>query len=198
MSTESAATEGPEQEALYQAICVATEQVFTTMLNLEPTSGEPVFEHDIPEHFDGVVSFVGLAGARVGTGSFRCSAICARRLASTFLLTDFPSVDEQVLDVIGELTNMIVGNAKGVIEQLVGPLVLTTPTSVLGHDLTAHAMRTHKWTVVPFRCGNDRFDIMIHLMPGPPAESDDEVRRRMLRAYTGGDPWTSRRLSKSF
>lgn len=191
-------TEAPEQDTLYQAICLATEQVFTTMLSLEVSAGEPLFEHDFPEHFDGVVSFVGLAGARVGTGSFCCSAPFARRLACAFLLTEFPSVDEQVLDVMGELANMIVGNAKGVIEQLVGPLALTTPTSVLGQDLTAHALGRHKWTVVPFRCGNDRFEILIHLVPGSPAESEDEVRRRLLRAYTGGDPWTNKRLSRNF
>ena len=74
---------GPSPEDLYEAICRATEQVFATMLNIEIEPSAPIFEHDFPGHFDGVVSFVGMAGAWIGTGGLSCSASCARRIAAT-------------------------------------------------------------------------------------------------------------------
>ena len=55
-------TSGPKQEELFEALCRATEQVFTTMLNLGIEVSQPAFEYDFPEHFDGVLSFVGMAG----------------------------------------------------------------------------------------------------------------------------------------
>ena len=146
---------GPSPEELYEAVCRATEQVFATMLNMEIVPGAPIFEHDFPGHFDGVVSFVGMAGAWLGTGGLSCDASFARRIAASFLMMDFPTVDDDVLDAIGELTNIIIGNVKGTIEQSVGPMALSTPTCIVGHDLTAHSLGRRRGTVISFRCGED-------------------------------------------
>jgi chemotaxis protein CheX len=171
---------GPRPEDVYEAICRATEQVFATMLNTEIDPGVPLFNHDFPGHFDGVLSFVGMAGAWVGTGSLSCSSDFARRISSSFLMTDFPSVDEEVLDAIGELTNIIIGNVKGTIEQSVGPMALSTPTCIVGHDLTAHSLGRFQWTVVSFRCGEDKLDVMLHLVPRPAVDAEAESRRKIL------------------
>ena len=171
---------GPSPEELYEAICRATEQVFATMLNMEIVPGAPIFEHDFPGHFDGVVSFVGLAGAWLGTGGLSCNASCARRIAGSFLMMDFPTVDDDVLDAIGELTNIIVGNVKGTIEQSVGPMALSTPTCIVGQDMTAHSLGRHRWTVISFQCGEDKLDVMMHLVPRSPFDREAESRRRML------------------
>jgi chemotaxis protein CheX len=171
---------GPSPEDLYEAICRATEQVFATMLDMEIVPGAPNFEHDFPGHFDGVVSFVGMAGAWLGTGGLSCDASFARRIAASFLMMDFPAVDDDVLDAIGELTNIIIGNVKGTIEQSVGPMALSTPTCIVGHDLTAHSLGRHRWTVISFRCGEDKLDVMMHLVPRSPFDREAESRRRML------------------
>lgn len=171
---------GPKPAELYEALRRATEQVFATMLNMEVEAGLPLFGHDLPEHFDGIVSFVGMAGAWMGTGSLSCSAVCARRIASCFLMMEFPSVDEQVLDAMGELTNIIIGNVKGTIEQSVGPMALSTPTSIVGRDLTAHSLGRHKWTVVSFRCWDERLDVMLHLVPRSQLDPEAEMRRKAL------------------
>ncbi len=171
---------GPLPEDLYEAICRATEQVFATMLNTEIDPGVPLFNHDFPGHFDGVISFVGMAGAWVGTGSLSCSSAFARRIASSFLMTDFPSVDDEVLDAIGELTNIIIGNVKGTIEQSVGPMALSTPTCIVGQDLTAHSLGRYRWTVISFQCGEDKLDVMLHLVPRSAVDGEAERRRKIL------------------
>ena len=159
---------GPDPDALYRAICRATEQVFVTMLNMEIEPGAPIFEHDFPGHFDGVVSFVGMAGEWLGTGGLCCNPSFARRIAGCFLTMDFPAVDDDVLDAIGELTNIIIGNVKGTIEQSVGPMALSTPTCIVGQDLTARSLGRQRWTIVGFRCGEDKLDVMMHLVPRSP------------------------------
>lgn len=171
---------GPSPEDLYEAVCRATEQVFATMLNIEIEPGAPIFEHDFPGHFDGVVSFVGMAGAWLGTGGISCSAAFARCIAGCLLMTDFPTVDDDVLDAMGELTNIIIGNVKGTVEQSVGPMALSTPTCIVGHDLTAHSLGRRRWTVVSFRCGEDKLDVMMHLVPRTPFDWEAESRRRTL------------------
>ena len=171
---------GPSPENLYEAICRATEQVFATMLNKEIEPGAPIFEHDFPGHFDGVVSFVGMAGEWLGTGGLSCDAAFARRIAGCFLMMDFPTVDDDVLDAIGELTNIIIGNVKGTIEQSVGPMALSTPTCIVGQDITARSLGRHRWTVISFRCGGDKLDVMMHLVQRIPFDRDAESRRRML------------------
>ena len=171
---------GPGPEDLYEAICRATEQVFATMLNMAIEPGTPSFEQDFPGHFDGVISFVGMAGAWLGTGGLCCSQWFARRIAGCFLMMDFPAVDDDVLDAIGELTNIIIGNVKGTIEQAAGPMALSTPTCVVGQGLTAHSFGRHRWTVIRFRCGEDKLDVMVHLVPRMPFVREAESRRRML------------------
>jgi chemotaxis protein CheX len=173
------ATNGPSPEDLYEAICRATVQVFATMLNMEIEPGAAIFEPDFPGHFDGVVSFVGMAGEWLGTGGLSCSPSFARRIAACFLMMDFPSVDDDVLDAIGELTNIIIGNVKGTIEQSVGPMALSTPTCIVGQDLTARSLGRHCWTVISFRCGEDKLDVMMHLVPRNPVDREAEIRRRM-------------------
>jgi chemotaxis protein CheX len=121
-----------------------------------------------------------MAGAWQGTGGLSCSAAFARRIASCFLMMDFPAVDDEVLDAIGELTNIIVGNVKGTVEQSVGPMALSTPTSIVGQNLTAHSLGRHQWTVIRFRCGEDRLDVMMHLVPRTPADPEAETRRETL------------------
>ncbi|MGO8720129.1 MAG: chemotaxis protein CheX [Acidobacteriaceae bacterium] len=171
---------GPKPEELYEAVCRATEEVFATMLNLEVAACPPVLDQDFPGQFDGVVSFVGMAGAWLGTGSLCCSAACARKIAACFLMMEFPSVDEEVLDAFGELTNIIIGNVKGTIEQSVGPMALSTPTSIVGQNLTAHSLGKYKWTVVSFRCWDERLDVMLRLVPRPELDLEAEMRRKAL------------------
>jgi chemotaxis protein CheX len=171
---------GPSPGDLYKAICRATEQVFATMLNMKIEPGEPIFEHGFPGHFDGVVSFVGMTGAWLGTGGLSCSPAFARQIAASFLIMDFPTVDDDVLDAIGELTNIIIGNVKGTIEQSVGPMALSTPTCIVGHDLTARSLGRHRWTVISFHCGEDKLNVMMHLVPRSPFDREAESRRHAL------------------
>ncbi len=158
-------TDTLDQGKIVQAVRAATEEVFTTMLGLEIQAGEPYVETNTPGPSDGVASLVGLAGPWTGTGSIYCSAPFACKICSQFLMTEFHSVDEEVLDAVAELANMIIGNFKNMIEVEVGPLMLSIPTVVFGRNFTTRNLGKHEWTVIPFQCGDERLLVQICMLP---------------------------------
>ena len=151
------------------AIVAATIEVFTTMLSDDARAGEPYSEPSATGLADGVVSLIGLTGPWLGTGMVTCSAGLACKLSATLLLAEAgeaqQTVDEEVLDAIAEITNMIIGNVKNLLEPAVGELDLSIPTVVYGKNLTTRSMNDGEWTVVPFDCFGDRFEVKLCMVP---------------------------------
>src|SRR5271165_1692422 len=116
MTPEIKVADGITQPELVAAIEGATNEVFSTMLNLPLVAGGVFVEKEEKTPTSGVVSLIGLAGAWGGTGSLSCSATLACKIASAFLMTEYPAVSEDVLDSVAEVTNMIIGNVKTMLE----------------------------------------------------------------------------------
>lgn len=155
-----------DSEVIVDILRRVTTDVLSTMLSLEARAEEAYTEHHAPGGSGGVMSFVGLTGAEcVGTGSLHCESEAACRLASRFLMSEFESVDDEVLDAFGELANMIVGNFKNEVEQHMGPMGLSVPTVIHGRNFTTRSLGREEWTVVPFLCGGDRLSVKICLKP---------------------------------
>jgi chemotaxis protein CheX len=171
-----------KHEQLVEMIRQVTKDVFTTMFDLEVQVGEPFIERASAESFDGVMSLIGMAGSSwVGTGSLSCGSRTACRLSSALLMEEISAVDDQVLDSIGELTNVLIGNVKGEIEQQLGTMALSVPIVVRGCHLTAHALcHGCVWTVVPFTFGDDRIDVKICLTERELRETETERRPRAM------------------
>ncbi len=153
------------QDQIVEAICAATGEVFSTMLCLEATAGTVYVENSAPAPMNGVVSLIGLAGSWVGTGNICCSAEFACRICTQLLMTEAPSVNQDVLDAVGEVTNMIIGNFKTVIEEILGPLGLSIPTVVFGHNFTTRSPGNSEWVVVPFHCEGEELLVKVCLAP---------------------------------
>jgi len=109
----------------------AVRQVFTSMLGLDldlvNMQGSPdlKFERKIS-------STVGILGDWNGAVVLECSSSTACRLAAAMLGLETPEeVNEDVRDVIGEITNMVAGNFKST---LPGNSVLTLPCIIIGSD----------------------------------------------------------------
>jgi chemotaxis protein CheX len=140
----------------------AAHSVFETMLGTQLRDCEPR-QAESPIRTEGVVALIGLAGEWAGTGAFRCSAEMARKVSGLFLMQEFSAVDEEVLDAVGELANMILGNAKTVFEETLGPMGLSIPTVIYGRNFTTRSVGRSEWTVVPFELDGEVFEIQISL-----------------------------------
>jgi chemotaxis protein CheX len=153
------------RDEIAELIRANTEKVFSTMLGLPIHAGALTVQPAGADEDGGVVSLVGFAGEWSGTGSIRCSAGLACSISSKLLLTDFDHVDDEVLDAIGEVANMIIGNFKDDAAFKLGPLGLSTPTVIYGSNFQARNWNGQGWTTVPFACEGELFEVKICLVP---------------------------------
>jgi chemotaxis protein CheX len=165
MATDTETAQTISEDELVQAIRAATDEVFSTMLNLSVTAGEVFFEKEEAVPSSGVVSLIGLAGSWVGSGSLACAAGCAAKIASALLGTPYTAIDEDVLDAVAEVTNMIIGNVKTALESRLGAMGLSTPTVIYGRNFQTRSSGNQKWTVVPFELGEDRMCVQVCIAP---------------------------------
>lgn len=143
----------------------ATADVFTTMLGLELEAAPEQIDQNAPTVADGVMALVGIAGPWVGTGVICCTAPVAREICGRLLSMEAQAVNEEVLDAVGEVANMIFGNFKSMIEEVLGPLGLSIPTVIYGHNYTSHCIGRQTWIVLPFKSKGDVIEIRVCLSP---------------------------------
>lgn len=152
------------EDQVFAAIREATSVVFSTMLNIEVIPGVASEKVD-PPPIDGVMAVLGVTGAWVGTGVFYCREKLALRLSSAMMLSEITALTGEVLDAIGELANMVIGNFKDLLEPLLGPLAMSIPTVVYGQNFLTHTTHQRHWLIVPFEVQGESFEIRICLTP---------------------------------
>jgi chemotaxis protein CheX len=154
------------QLEIEEAITKTSREVFETMLNL-PLSADPSVSQTViePETFHGVVALVGVAGSWTGTGHISCSPAFAQKLAGALLMTEYESVNEDVLDAVAEVANMIIGNIKTIFEEKLGPLALTVPTVIYGRNYHTRSAGIKNWVMVRLHSNEEQMDINFCLMP---------------------------------
>jgi chemotaxis protein CheX len=129
--------------------------IFQTMLGL---SAVPMAEAD-PQlrDQDVVVGSVGFTGEANGMVYVHMRETLAHALASRMLSVEESVLDhEMVNDVVGELSNMIVGSVKSQLCDAGTPCVLTIPTIVRGRNLNIEQVGSAQRRVLGFSCANDR------------------------------------------
>ena len=153
------------ENLIVDSITRSTQQVFSTMLDAQIDFDAATIENRAPEANDGVVSFIGLAGAWAGSGSLACSPTMACRICSQMLMTENQAVDDEVLDAVAELTNMIIGGVKTDLEPSLGLLGLSIPTVVYGRNFRAKGAGITEWIVASFRWEGERLLAKVCLAP---------------------------------
>lgn len=155
-----------QRNEIIDAVHSATMDVFSTMLGMDLTLAETHMDRASPSVNDGVMAFVGVAGPWMGNGIISCNAAFACKLCATFLMTEATAVNEEVLDAVGEIANMVIGNFKTVAESMVGPLNLSVPTVIYGRNFTSKSLGNSDWIVMPFSTiDGDQFEIRIWFAP---------------------------------
>ena len=155
------------QEKIVAAIRTAVGEVFSMMLGLELVAQEAYRQPNKSEPAKGVVALIGLTGKWMGTGSILCSAAFARKIAGHLLSAEYSSIDQEVLDAVGEVANMIIGSFKIALEPEVGSLDMSIPVVVFGHNFTASSIHKADWIVVPFVCEEEQMVVKACLSENP-------------------------------
>ena len=133
-------------EDLAEASRLAAESVFTMMLglDLEPLGS---YEETDARPYDGVVALVSFTGDSVGVGMFCCHEDLACRIGAAMLGHPIDRIDADVLDGIGEMANMIVGNLKEQLEPRTGPRPVDHP-ALSARRVRAGSARLHQGRLI--------------------------------------------------
>jgi chemotaxis protein CheX len=109
----------------------STVTVFRTMAGCELRCGKPylVGEKKGAHEISGVI---GLSGKALGTVVLSLGGPVALRVTEAMLHELPAKIDSDVVDAVGELTNMIAGSAKAQLEHL--QMSLSLPNVIVGHD----------------------------------------------------------------
>jgi chemotaxis protein CheX len=154
-----------ERQSIIEAVRAATSLVFSTMMDLPVEMGPAFVETATPSTTEGVMAFVGLAGPWVGSGVISFDSEMACRLSSLFLMAEANTVNEDVLDAVGEIANMVFGNFKTAAEAAVGGLGLSVPTVIYGKHFVSRSLGKSEWIVLPLRCPHGEFQVRIWFTP---------------------------------
>lgn len=96
-----------------------------------------------------VSGIIGLSGTIVGTVVLSMSEALALRSASVMLMEEHKEFDSDVFDAVGELTNVIAGNAKAQLEEY--KLSLSLPNVIYGKDSELRFPERCQPISIPFR-----------------------------------------------
>lgn len=116
----------------------ATISVLKTMAFTEVTPGKPFLKQDRASRGD-VSGIVGITGPPNGSMSLSFSEACIIQIVSSMLGENFPGVNDEIKDAVGELSNMICGTArnelgnKGYSFKISIPIVVSGPKHEIRH-----------------------------------------------------------------
>lgn len=114
----------------------ATEEVFDLML----ASPLATYPDSPPAGALDVASMVGLTGAFPAVLTMRCSSRSAARMALLMLGIDSENAGQAMWDAVGEISNMVAGNFKHLVDGLEQGCFLSIPTVITGADYRMQAM----------------------------------------------------------
>ena len=166
-------TETPTGEILEQnqhvlnVVRETTCHVFSTMLGLTVTQIDANIESRATVPTEGIVAMVGMAGAVSGNGCICFSKRFACQTASRFLMAEYDEVNDEVLDAAAELSNMIIGGLKTLLEDQMGLMGLSVPTVVFGDKYVTRSPSLGHRMVLTFNCEelDEQFSVLICLIP---------------------------------
>ena len=107
--------------------------VFATMLDCRIGRGEPFVKEGSQPHHE-VSGIIGLSGKAKGTVVLSLEPDVALAATEAMLLERPPEINSDVVDAVGELTNVVAGGAKARLEHFA--LSVSLPTVIIGREHT--------------------------------------------------------------
>ncbi|MFW6155185.1 MAG: chemotaxis protein CheX [Planctomycetota bacterium] len=136
----------------------AVQLVFETMLDSPVAVAKPKLKHAGSPTYD-VTGIISLSGDVVGSAALSFPMDTASQAVKAFTDTEVAPEDDMFADAIGELANMVTGNAKKDLHHL--SVSISVPTVVVGHN---HHLASHQlgpWVVLECACDLGTFNIEV-------------------------------------
>jgi chemotaxis protein CheX len=140
----------------------ATLNVLKTMAVVQAYAQKPFLKKDNVAIGD-VSSIVGFTGAAEGTVSISFDEACITNIVSSMLGEEIKEIDDDILDAVGELTNMISGQARREFEETGQLIHGAIPSVIAGKNHKLSSMFKGPKIAIPFQTDAGNFVIEVCL-----------------------------------
>jgi chemotaxis protein CheX len=136
----------------------ATVSVIKTMAFVEIQAGKPFIKNSTVSRGD-ISGVVGMTGETEGSMSLTFSKDCICNIISKMFGEPYEDITEEVKDAVGELTNMISGDARRRLESNGILLAGAIPSVICGPGHEIRHVTKEPIISIPFSTGNGDFNI---------------------------------------
>jgi chemotaxis protein CheX len=143
---------------IINAFIDSTVKVIKTMAFIQSTAGPPFLKKDDAARGD-VSGIIGFTGSVVGSLAVSFSGECILKIASSMLGEEMTTINRDIEDAVGEITNMISGDARKELQNEGLIITAAIPTVVSGKDHLIKHVLGGPSIAVPFTTDNGSFVI---------------------------------------
>jgi len=138
----------------------ATINTFKTMMNVDIHPGAPKLK-SVPNPTYDISGIIGLSGTAQGSIAMSFPKIMALRVVSKMLGTEIKIIGPDISDAIGEIVNIVAGNAKQDLTEYA--LSISLPNVIMGAGHSLMSQSGVPTIIVPFNCDMGEFAMEISL-----------------------------------
>ncbi|MCI4626974.1 MAG: chemotaxis protein CheX [Candidatus Magnetoovum sp. WYHC-5] len=133
------------------------ENVLSTMAFTSANRGEPVIKEGNKAYGD-ITGIIGLTGlTQKGSLAITFTNEAILKIASNMLAEEFAQVTDEVVDVVGEITNIVTGGAKRVLSEKGYQFELATPSLIIGKNHVVIHKTKGEVVIVPYAIDGGSF-----------------------------------------
>lgn len=138
----------------------ATTGLFKDFLGIQVTAGKP-YINDERNNLGDVSAIIGLAGETVGAVVLSFTHDSAIAIISKMAGKKYAALGSEVLDGVGEMVNIIAGNAKKDLDEF--RIMISLPGVVTGSDYRIHWPEGIPVVCIPFQSDLGAFNVNVSL-----------------------------------
>lgn len=137
--------------------------VLKTMAYVDPIPGKPHLKKDGKAVGD-VSGIIGLTGSVSGSLALSFSEKCIITIVNNMLGENYTEINDEIRDAVGEITNMISGDARKRLETDGFKVTAAIPTIVSGQDHRIRHMQGGPSIIIPFEINDSSFVVDVCLV----------------------------------
>ena len=136
--------------------------VLKTMAMIKASPGEPYLNKERRAAGD-VTGLIGVTGYAEGVISLTLTEACVLRIVSNMLGEEFNSINDEIADAVGELTNMIAGQARTHLSDAGMSFQASTPSVIVGKNHELKHISNAPILAIPFTTPDGKLVVEISI-----------------------------------
>jgi len=137
-------------------------ETFSKMVGVEAKPGKPILKQDARLDYD-ISGIIGLSGKVIGTVALSFPESTALAVCNKFMSANLKEMNAEILDAVGELINIVAGNAKKGLTEF--NIEISLPSVIVGKNHRIVEPKGSVGFVIPFASPLGNFHMAVSLKP---------------------------------